>query len=192
MWLNQVIFESNNSNLYKYLIYKLKSCIKKRVVKGTFVNRELLVFYLWIVKSPFYFLLNVSFDNNYLWNENPVFDSPWTVIFLHVFYSFSREMITSTVQLNCWVHITFLKRHSQPRVFNTWPQQPRECVWDNQHSRNKKKVTRFYGVELFWWVFFIADGNKKFLIHEEKSHFRLSFTARKHFDAFKTAVLVFV
>lgn len=73
MWLNQVILGSNNWNFYKYLICKLQSCNKKRVVKGTFVNRELLVFSLWIVKSTFYFLLNVSFDNNYVRNENPVF-----------------------------------------------------------------------------------------------------------------------
>ena len=40
------------------------------------------------------------FDKNYLWNENRVFNSMWTVIFFHVIFNFSREKIkNSTVQL---------------------------------------------------------------------------------------------
>ena len=40
------------------------------------------------------------FDKNYLWNENRVFNSTWTVIFFYVIFNFSREKIkNSTVQL---------------------------------------------------------------------------------------------
>ena len=40
--------------------------------------------------------------------------------------------------------------------------------------------------------FFLTKGNKKILIHKEKSHFRFSATAHRDFKIFKRAVFFFL
>ena len=47
------------------------------------------------------------FENNYLWNENRVFNSPWTVIIFHVIFNFSRELFDWTVGTHCATEASF-------------------------------------------------------------------------------------
>ena len=76
------------------------------------------------------------FYNNYLWNENRVFHSPWTVIFFHVIFTFLRDIIASTVRLNRWYTLRYWSFILDQRP-STRPRQPWERVLDSQHGGDK-------------------------------------------------------
>ena len=87
-----------------------------------------------------------------MWNENRVFNSPWTVIFFHVI---SREIITSTVgyTLRHWNVIL----DPGARAFDTWP---RRLTWDSQHGGRSRESTNSTKYNCFD-EFFLQETNLK-------------------------------
>jgi len=71
-----------------------------------------------------------------------------------------------------------------------WPATIFSFIMAEAHQVHQRNIRDDQNVTLLM-SFFLTEGNKKILIHKEKSHFPFSATAHRDFEIFKKAVLDF-
>ena len=134
-----------------------------------------------------------------------MFNSPWTVIFIMSYFrqpllcnkwSWPWQDGWSLLRQRGWFGFRWpLASHHFHPLFCLFWSQWRKCInamFEMTKIVNKdNKLAWFYQMWLLISVF-LTEGNKKILIHKEKSHFPFSATAHRDFEILKKAVFLFL